>query len=256
MELIDTHAHLYDEVFLEDQSQVIAQIIQAGVTKVFMPNIDISSIEPMLALEAKYPTLCAAMIGIHPCYINEKFQQQLYQIESWLGKRNFIAMGEVGIDLYRDKTHQALQEEVLEIQLSWAKKYNLPIVIHTRQAFNETIHILEKHQDGSLKGVFHCFSGTLEEAEKVIKLGFYLGIGGIVTFKNSDLAKLITNLDLQNIVLETDSPYLAPTPYRGKRNDPSYLPYIAGTIAQCQQVDIQIVAAVTTANVKHIFGLK
>jgi TatD DNase family protein len=256
MEFIDTHAHLYDEAYLEDQNQVIAQSMQAGVTKILLPNIDTSSIEPMLELEAQYPVLCAAMIGIHPCYIKDDFQQQLYQIETWLSKRSFIAMGEVGLDLYRDTTYQDLQQEVLAIQLNWAKQYNLPIVIHTRQAFKETIQLLEKYQDGSLRGVFHCFSGSLAEAEQVIALGFHLGIGGIITFKNSGLAELISNIDLQYLVLETDSPYLAPVPYRGKRNEPGYLPYIAAAIASSKQVDIEIVASTTTSNAKKVFGIK
>mgnify|MGYP002378755749 CR=1 FL=1 len=256
MEFIDTHAHLYDEVYLGDQSQVITQSIQAGVTKILLPNIDANSIEPMLALEDQHPTLCAAMIGIHPCYIKEDFQQQLYQVESWLNKRPFIAMGEVGMDLYRDTTYQNLQREALEIQLNWARQYNLPIVIHTRQAFRETIQILEKHQDGSLRGVFHCFSGTLDEATQVLALGFHLGIGGIITFKNAGLAELIAKIDLQHLVLETDSPYLAPVPYRGKRNEPTYIPYIAAAIALNKQIAVETVASVTTANAKKVFGIK
>jgi TatD DNase family protein len=256
MELIDTHAHLYDEAFSEDQNKIIEQSIQSGVSNILLPNIDINTIEPMLALESQYPQLCAAMIGIHPCYIKEDFQQQLYHIESWLGKRPFIAMGEIGMDLYRDTTYQDIQQEALEIQLNWAKKYNLPVVIHTRQAFKETMSILEKHQDGNLKGVFHCFSGSLAEAEQIIALGFHMGIGGIVTFKNSELSHLIANIDLQHLVLETDSPYLAPVPYRGKRNEPTYLPYIAAAIASSKQIDVETVAAVTTANAKKIFQMK
>ena len=255
IEFIDTHAHLYDEAYSEDQNQVISQSIQAGITKILLPNIDTNSIEPMLALEEHYPTLCSAMIGIHPCYIKEDFQQQLYQIESWLNKRSFIAMGEVGLDLYRDTIYQVLQEEALTIQLNWAKQYKLPIVIHTRQAFKETIHLLEKYQDGTLRGVFHCFSGTLAEAEQIIALGFHLGIGGIITFKNAGLAELIAKIDLQHLVLETDSPYLAPVPYRGKRNESSYLPYVAAAIASTKQIDITTVASVTTANAKKVFGI-
>ncbi|OJW72186.1 MAG: hydrolase TatD [Candidatus Amoebophilus sp. 36-38] len=256
MELIDTHAHLYDEDFLQDQSQVIARSLQAGVSKILLPNIDVNTIAPMLALEAQYPNLCAAMIGLHPCYIQEDVELQLYHIESWLAKRSFIAMGEIGMDLYRDKTYQSLQQEAFETQLNWAKKYKLPIVIHTRQAFNETKRILEKYQDGTLKGVFHCFSGSLAEAAAIIALGFHIGIGGITTFKNAGLAQVVSKLELKYLVLETDSPYLAPTPYRGKRNEPSYLPYIAAAIAQSQQVDVEMVAAITTANAKEIFGIK
>ncbi|MHB9147362.1 MAG: TatD family hydrolase [Candidatus Amoebophilus sp.] len=255
MEFIDTHAHLYDEAYSKDRNQVISQSTQAGVTKILLPNIDTNSIEPMLALEEQHPTLCSAMIGIHPCYIKEDFQQQLYQIEYWLNKRSFIAIGEVGLDLYRDTTYQALQQEAFRIQLNWAKQYHLPVVIHTRQAFKETIHLLEKYQDSNLRGVFHCFSGTLAEAEQIIALGFHLGIGGIITFKNAGLAELIAKIDLQHLVLETDSPYLAPVPYRGKRNESTYLPYIAASIALSKQVDIATVASVTTANAKKLFGI-
>jgi TatD DNase family protein len=256
IEFIDTHAHLYDEVYSEDREQVLAQSIQAHVTKILLPNIDANSIEPMLALEEQYPRYCAAMMGIHPCYIKEDFQQQLYQVESWLSKRSFIAMGEIGMDLYRDTTYQDIQQEALTIQLSWAKRYQLPIVIHTRQAFRETIQLLEKYQDGNLKGVFHCFSGTLAEAKQVIELGFHLGIGGIVTFKNAALAELVANIDLQHLILETDSPYLAPVPYRGKRNEPTYIPYVAAAIALNKQIDIETVASVTTANAKRLFGIQ
>jgi TatD DNase family protein len=256
VEYIDTHAHLYEEDFLQDQAQVMDRLVQAGVSKVLMPNLDVYTIEPMLKLEARYPAICRAMIGLHPCHIQADFQQQLYEMETWLSKHTFIAMGEIGIDLYRDTSYQAQQQEALEIQLSWAKQYKLPVALHIRQAFAETMHLLEKHQDGTLQGVVHCFSGTLAEAQQVIALGLYLGIGGIVTFKNAGLAALIAQIDLQHLVLETDSPYLAPVPYRGTRNEPAYLPYIAATIADAHQVDVLQVAAITTANAKHAFGIQ
>lgn len=256
VEYIDTHAHLYEEDFLLDEAQVMERLVQAGVSKVLLPNLDTHSIEPMLALQARQPALCETMIGIHPCSIQAGFQQQLYQVEAWLNKHAFIAMGEIGIDLYRDTTYQAQQQEALEIQINWAKQYKLPVVLHIRQAFPETMRLLQKHQDGTLQGIVHCFSGTLVEAQQVIELGLYLGIGGIVTFKNAELAALLTQIDLQHLVLETDSPYLAPVPYRGKRNESAYLPYIAAAIADIQQVDVRQVAAVTTANAKRIFGIK
>lgn len=253
---IDTHAHLYEEGFLHDHLQVMDRLAQAGVFQVLMPNLDVDTIAPMLELEARYPAICRAMIGIHPCHIQEDFQQQLYQIETWLTKHTFIAMGEIGMDLYRDISYQAQQQAALEIQLSWAKQYQLPIVLHIRQAFQETMRLLEKHQDGTLRGVVHCFSGTLAEAQQIIGLGLYLGIGGIVTFKNAGLAALLAHLPLQHLVLETDSPYLAPVPYRGKSNEPAYLPYIAAAIADIYQIGVEQVAAVTTANAKRIFNIK
>lgn len=254
IEYIDTHAHLYEEDFLQDQAQVMDRLMQAGVSKVLMPNLDVHTIEPMLEVEARYSAICRAMIGLHPCHIQEDFQQQLYQMETWLSKHTFIAVGEIGMDLYRDTSYQAQQQEALEIQISWAKQYKLPVALHIRQAFAETMRLLQKQQDGTLQGVVHCFSGTLAEAQQVIELGLYLGIGGIVTFKNAELAALIAQIDLQHLVLETDSPYLAPVPYRGKRNEPAYLSYIAATIADIYQVDVEQVAAITTANAKRVFS--
>ena len=208
----------------------------------------------MLGLEAKYSCLCAAMMGIHPCHVGQDFEQQLYQVEEWLGKRSFAAMGEIGMDLHWDRTYQGQQEEALAIQLGWAKQYQLPVVIHCRKGFEETLGLLEQHQDGSLRGIFHCFSGSLAEAERVIGLGFYLGIGGIVTFKNAGLAPVVAALDLKHMVLETDSPYLAPIPHKGKRNEPAYLVHIAGEIATSHQVELETVAAITTANARAVFS--
>ena len=253
MELIDTHAHLYDAAFAQDLDQVIASSQQAQVCKVYLPNIDADTLAPMLALEAKYPALCAAMIGIHPCAIQQDFNKQLYEVEAWLGKRTFAAMGEIGIDLYRDTTYQAQQEQALAIQLAWAKQYQMPIAIHCRKGFPQVIRLLEQHQDGTLKGIFHCFSGTLAEAEQIIALGFYLGIGGLVTFKNAGLAQRVAAIDLAHMVLETDSPYLAPTPYRGRRNEPAYLVHIAMQLATSHKVDLATVAAITTTNARKVF---
>ncbi len=256
IEYIDTHAHLYAAEFLQDPGEVRNRLVQAGVSKVLLPNLDIHTIEPMLSLQARCPTTCEVMIGIHPCHIQADFEQQLYQMETWLSKHTFIALGEIGMDLYRDTSYKAEQQEALAIQLSWAKQYKLPVAFHIRQAFSETMRILQKHQDGTIKGAVHCFSGTLAEAQQAIELGLYLGIGGIVTFKNSELADIIAQIDLQHLVLETDSPYLAPVPYRGKRNEPAYLPYIAAAIADIHQVAIEEVAAITTGNAKRVFGIK
>lgn len=255
MELIDTHAHLYDSAFAEDLDQVITNSLNAHICKIYLPNIDTNTIAPMLALEANYPRLCAAMTGIHPCHIGQNFEQQLYQVEDWLGKRSFVALGEIGMDLHWDTTYKAQQEEALAVQLALARQHQLPIVIHCRKAFKEVIRLLEQHQDGTLRGIFHCFSGSLAEAEQVIELGLYLGVGGIVTFKNTGLAQVVAAVDLKHIVLETDSPYLAPTPHRGRRNEPTYLIHIAAQLAACQQVDLKTVAAITTANARAIFNV-
>lgn len=253
MELIDTHTHIYAEEFASDREQMIARSLDNHVRKVYMPNIDTSTIEAMLALEAQYPDYCAAMMGIHPCHIDAQFEKQLLEVENWLGKRRFAAIGEIGIDLYHDKTFQAQQEEALAIQLSWAKQYQLPVSIHCRAAFDETLRILEKHQDGQLKGIFHCFSGTPQEAGRILALGFYLGIGGIVTFKNAGLDQVVVGLDLARIVLETDAPYLSPMPHRGKRNEPAHLLYIAEKVAELKGVDLATVAQITTANAQNVF---
>ena len=253
MELIDTHAHLYAPEFSAEIEQVVARSRDQHVRKVYMPNIDLGTIAGMLALEAQYPDLCAAMMGIHPCYIGRDFQKQLAHVENWLTKRSFAAIGEVGIDLYKNKTYQAQQEEALAIQLNWAQQDQLPVVIHCREGMKTTLQLLEKHQDGNLKGIFHCFSGSLQEAERIIALGFYLGIGGVVTFKNAGLDQIVTAIDLDHLVLETDAPYLAPTPHRGQRNEPAYLIYIAEKIAALKAIDLETVAQVTTANAIKVF---
>lgn len=253
MELIDTHAHLYAPAFVEDIEQVIERSRDRQVRKIYMPNINVDTIEGMLALEAQYPDLCAAMIGIHPCYIGQDFEKQLTQVETWLGKHPFAAIGEIGIDLYRDNTYQAQQEEALAVQLSWAQQYQLPVAIHCRGGMEVTLRLLEKYRYGSLRGIFHCFSGSLQEAERITALGLYLGIGGIVTFKNASLDQVIAAIDLEYLVLETDAPYLAPTPHRGQRNEPAYLPHIAEKLADIKEVSVEQVAQVTTANAIDIF---
>lgn len=252
---IDTHAHLYDEAFLPDQDQVITRLQAAEVAKVLMPNIDNSSIEPMLALQQKHPSIFEPMIGLHPCYVQKNFQQELYQMEAWLKKHRFIAIGEVGIDLYRSSDYKEEQQEALEIQISWGKQYKLPLVFHMRNATKELLSLLRKQQDGTLYGVVHCFAGTLEEAQAIIDLGFALGIGGAITFKNSDLVKMITSIDLKHLVLETDSPYLAPVPYRGKRNEPAYVKDIAAVLATIYRMPIADIAAITTDNAIRVFNL-
>ncbi len=254
MEFIDTHAHLYAQEFAADIAQVMARSRDHHVRKIYMPNIDLDTIDGMLALEAQYPDLCAAMMGIHPCHIGRDFQKQLEHVEAWLAKRPFAAIGEIGIDLYRDKTYQAQQEEAFAIQLNWAQQYQLPVVIHCRAGLESTFRILENHQDGRLKGIFHCFSSSLQEAERIIALGFYLGIGGLVTFKNAGLDQIVAAIGLDHLVLETDAPYLAPAPHRGKRNEPAHLLHIAEKIAVCRAIDLETVAKVTMANAIDVFA--
>ena len=253
MNLIDTHAHIYSTKFDADRDQVIDEIREAGVERIYMPNVDVETIDRMLDCESRYGDLCVPMMGLHPCDVKEDFQQQLYVMEEWLGKRSFAAIGEIGTDLYWDKTTFEIQKEALDIQIGWAKKYALPIVLHCRESIDETIEIIEKAQDGSLTGIFHCFTGTLDQAQKIIKLGFLLGIGGVATYKNGGLDRVIPSLGLADLVLETDAPYLAPVPHRGKRNTPAYLPHIAQRVGDLVQVSAEEVALATKANALNLF---
>ncbi len=250
---IDTHAHLYAEEFAQDRSAILAKAYDAGVQKIYMPNIDHTSIDGMMELEERYPDQCLAMMGLHPCYVKKEFEKELYLVEDWLSKRPFAAVGEIGIDLYWDTSFKAQQEEALKIQIGLAEKHALPIVIHCRNSFRETIEIIKAVKSDRLTGVFHCFSGTREEADEVVALGFKLGIGGVVTFKNGGIDKIIPELDLATIVLETDSPYLSPVPYRGKRNEPSYIPLIAQKIADLKNIPVKEVETVTTQNALQLF---
>jgi TatD DNase family protein len=207
----------------------------------------------MLELEANYPAHCIPMMGLHPCHVNKNFEKELYIVEEWLAKRAFAAVGEIGIDLYWDKTFQSQQEEAFKIQIALAKKYQTPIVIHNRDAFEETISMVEREKDEKLEGIFHCFTGSTKEAQRIIDLGFYMGIGGVVTFKNGGLDKVLPEIGLEYIVLETDSPYLSPVPHLGKRNEPAYIPIIAEKIATCLNISPEEVAEKTTNNANTIF---
>lgn len=253
---IDTHAHIYAKEFKGDLEVVIQRALENKVDKIYMPNIDHASIDDMLELEEKFPDTCIAMMGLHPSSVKKDFEKGLYIVEEWLSKREFVAVGEIGIDLYWDSTFQLQQEEAFRIQIKLAKEKNLPVVIHCRNSFNETIAIVEELKDDRLKGIFHCFTGSKEDAERVVKLDFYIGIGGVVTFKNGGLDKVITEINLNNIVLETDSPYLAPVPYRGKRNEPSHIPVIAQRIADYKGTSLEEVAEQTTENARNIFKNK
>lgn len=253
MQWIDTHAHLYSKEFKQDRPQMITRALEAGVHKLLLPNIDSHSIEGILALEKEYPGKCYAMMGLHPCYVDENMEKEMALVREWLAKRAFTAVGEIGLDFYWDKTHAALQHQAFREQLQLAKQYELPVVIHSRESTRQCIDEVRSLQDGTLTGVFHCFSGTLEEAREVIGLGFYLGIGGVVTFKKSGLDKIVEEIDLQHIILETDAPYLAPVPYRGKRNESAYIPLIGETVANVKNLKIEDVAAITSSNALKLF---
>ncbi len=254
VKVIDTHAHIYLNEFTNDLDEVIQQSKLKGIERIYMPNIDSNSIDHMLSLESQYKDYCIPMMGLHPCYVKEDYKTELKLVESWLGQREFCAVGEIGIDLYWDKSFVKEQIKAFETQIEWAKELKIPIVIHCRESIDMTIDMVKKHQDGDLKGIFHCFSGNINHANSAIDLNFMLGIGGVVTFKNGGLDKVIPEVDLKHIVLETDSPYLAPTPYRGKRNSPSYLIYIAEKIAGLKGCTVEEVARMTTSSAKKIFS--
>lgn len=250
---VDTHAHIYLEEFAADRDDMLARALQADVKTIYMPNVDHTSVDGMMELESRSAGHCIAMMGLHPCYVKKEFQKELYLVESWLAKRTFAAVGEIGTDLYWDKTFWEQQCEAFIIQINWAKQYKLPIVIHCRESIDETIALVEKNIDTSLKGIFHCFSGNAEQANRIIKMGFYLGIGGVATFKNGGLDTVLPDIALEHLVLETDSPYLAPVPYRGKRNEPAYIPIVAKRLAEIKGVEIEEVKSTTTANAISLF---
>ena len=254
MILIDTHTHLYAEEFDGDRAKVVQTAVDSGIQKLFLPNVDRNSIPRMLALSEAYPSHCFPMIGLHPCSVNADYEQELTTMAELLLQTKFYAVGEIGMDLYWDKTFIQQQQKAFEQQILLAKKYKLPIVIHTRNAFDEAFEIVNSLNDNSLKGIFHCFSGTRQDADKVIALGgFKLGIGGVLTFKNSGLDKVIEQVALEYLVLETDAPYLAPVPYRGKRNESAYLTRIAEKLAIIKNCSLEEVAKITTANAAAIF---
>lgn len=226
-----------------------------GVSKILMPAIDSSTHTVMLELEEERPLTCISMIGLHPCSVKENYLFELKIVRDYLEKRSFKAVGEIGLDFYWDKTFTEQQYDAFNQQIEWALHFDLPIVIHSRNSTNECIEVVSKQQKGKLRGVFHCFSGDIVQAKRVIDLGFYLGIGGVVTFKNSGLDKVMEEISLEHVVLETDAPYLAPVPFRGKRNEPAYLKYVAEKLAGIKNVEIDEVAKITTANAEKLFGL-
>ncbi|MCU0383145.1 MAG: TatD family hydrolase [Cyclobacteriaceae bacterium] len=253
--MIDTHAHIYLEEFENDCEQMISSAKAIGVTKILLPNIDLQSIEKVIQLVKKHPDICKPMMGLHPCYVKENVNEQLLVIEEALHQHSFIAIGEIGTDLYWDKTFWTQQQQAFIKQLSWAYELKLPVSIHSRESTREAIDSIRNLKGKHPRGVFHCFSGTLEEAKEVIGLGFALGIGGVITFRKSGLDALLSQIDMQHIVLETDSPYLAPVPYRGKRNEPAYLQHIRKKLADVKQISEEEIDRITTNNAIKIFNL-
>jgi TatD DNase family protein len=255
MKIIDTHCHLYASEFADDRDAMIARAENEGVSHMLMPAIDRSTHEGMLALEAAHPK-CMAMMGLHPCSVKADFREELVLIEEYFQKRKFVAVGETGLDLYWDKTFFAEQQQAFQRQIEWALAFDIPVVIHSRNATDECIQMVRDQQKGKLKGVFHCFSGSTEQAQEITDLGFYLGIGGVVTFKNAGLDVVLEKHGRKNSILETDAPYLAPVPFRGKRNESSYLSLIAQKLATIWQVSVDEVAAITSHNAAELFSLQ
>ena len=255
MILTDTHTHLYYEADPEKLAQLMQRCLDNEVSRLFLPNVDASSVPQVFNLVKQYPENCFPMLGLHPCDVKQDFQEELNTIRQATAQGKIYAIGEIGIDLHWDKTTLAFQQDAFRQQISWAMELDLPIVIHCREAFVEILEILSEMKNDKLRGIFHCFTGTAEQAEQVIELGFYLGIGGVLTYKNSGLDKSIANVSLDHIVLETDSPYLTPVPFRGKPNESSYLVYVAQKLADLKQVSIEELARITTQNSKTIFGV-
>lgn len=254
MILTDTHTHLYSEEFDEDRDNIIQSAIDSSVSRLFVPSIDSSYTQKMYALEAQYPDNVFLMMGLHPCYVKENYEEELAHVISELANRKFAAIGEIGIDLFWDKSFLKQQQDIFLKQIQLAKQYKLPINIHCRDAFDEIFEILEQEKSEELWGIFHCFTGDFNQAQQAISCGMKLGIGGVATFKNGKIDQFLNEIDLKNIVLETDAPYLAPVPFRGKRNESSYIKVIAEKLSEIYHLPIEDIAAITTQNSKDIFG--
>lgn len=253
--MIDTHSHLYLPEFEEDLHAVIDRCRAVGIEKVYLPAIDSSTHDAMMSLAAAQPGYCIPMMGLHPCYVTANYHQEIDLVESWLAKKPFAAIGEIGLDFYHSTEFKQEQMDVFVHQMNLAMQYDLPIVIHSRSSMDECIKLISEHGKGKIKGIFHCFGGDERQARKIIELGFMLGIGGVLTYKNAGLVKVLEQLPLDALVLETDSPYLTPVPFRGKRNESSYLTHVAAKIAEIKGVTIEEVAIATTNNSKKIFRL-
>lgn len=255
LSLIDTHAHLYSRKFDADRHDMVTRALATGVERIYLPNIDSESIEGMLALEADFSANCFAMMGLHPCSVQpETYAQELEIVEKWLEQRSWAGIGETGIDLYWDRTTLAIQQIAFARQCVWARELGRPVIIHSREANQEAIEVVRQNQDGRLRGIFHCFSGTLEEAKEMIGLGFMLGIGGTLTYPKSELPSVLAEIPLENIVLETDAPYLPPVPHRGKRNESAFVRHTAEKLAEVKGMPLEEIARITTANAFKMFG--
>jgi TatD DNase family protein len=253
--ITDTHTHLYSSQFKEDQTEMMQRAKDAGVSRFFVPAIDSSYAEGMFQLEKNYPENVFLMMGLHPCYVKENYQEELAFVKKWIDKKEFYAIGEIGIDLYWDKSTLQIQQDAFVTQINWAKEKKLPIVIHCREAFNEIFEILEQEKGDDLYGIFHCFTGNKTQAEQAISYNMKLGIGGVATFKNGKIDKFLNEIDLQHIVLETDAPYLAPKPFRGKRNESAYITYIVDKMVDIYGISYEEIAKITTENSKTVFGI-
>jgi len=255
MQLIDSHTHLYVSSFNPDRDAIINRAREAGVSRFYLPAIDSETTGAMLALEARFPNECFAMMGLHPCSVNENFKTELYLVEKWLSERPFAAVGEIGLDFYWDKTYTEQQYEAFRIQIEWALHYKLPINIHTRNAMEETINVVKEYKGRGLRGIFHCFTGSYESAVQILDTGFLLGIGGVVTYKNAGLAEALAKIPPEHLVLETDAPYLTPVPFRGKRNESSYLQYVVKKLEEVYGIPQERIAEITSANAMSLYAI-
>lgn len=253
MEFIDTHAHLYLNQFDADRKEILTRAKENKVTKVILPNIDRDSAEDLLELYESDANFFLPMMGIHPCSINENYVAQLKEIEPYFLRQKMAGVGEIGLDYYWDKTKIKEQKAAFRYQINWAKDMNLPIAVHCRDAFEDVLQILDEEQNGNLQGVLHCFTGNIEQAKHLIDLGFYMGIGGVVTYKNGGVDKTLQQVDIKHLILETDAPYLSPVPYRGIRNETAYLIHIAEKLAEIKNLDIETLAQITTKNAQELF---
>lgn len=254
MKFVDTHCHLYLSQFDEDREAMLQRAQDASVEAFFLPNVDAQTIEPMLALEKAHPDRCFPMMGLHPCSVDANFEEALALVENWWDKRDFVAVGEIGLDYYWSTDFIEQQKTAFREQCRLAQRKDRPIVIHARDSIDDLIELVAQEQRGNLRGVFHCFTGTEAQAKKIVDLGFYLGLGGVLTFKNSGVDKAVADIPLQQIVLETDAPYLSPTPHRGKRNESAYVPLVAQKLAAIKRCSLEEVANVTTANAQHLYA--
>jgi TatD DNase family protein len=254
---IDTHSHIYLPEFDGDRKETVHRAIAAGVEKIYLPNVDSETIASLLQLAADFPDVCIPMMGLHPCSVKpETYQAELQIVKQLLFQKKYAGVGEIGLDLYWDKSTFNIQVEALETQCAWALELNLPVIIHSRNSTQEAINVISSFAKQGLKGVFHCFSGTKDEAQQIVEMDFMLGIGGIITYKKSDLHECIAGISNEFLVLETDAPYLSPVPYRGKRNEPSYIPHVLSTLAQYRNISEEKLAIITTDNARKLFSKK